>query len=103
MANPSSVSEKPAILEATTTQDTVALDPWRRYSLSHNQVNTAGAGATQTIYLATAADVTASADSGADKAALIDIRTLVIGPGVSVLRFKTAAGSPTFTIVPHRH
>lgn len=103
MSNPTSVGVSdgnPAVLEATTTLQAVTLDPQREYTVGHDGEDTAGSSSTGSVYLAVDAAVDNDASEGANKAKLINGRSLVIGPGVGVLKFRTASGSPTFTINP---
>lgn len=100
MPNPTSLTDKPAVLQATTTEDSVQLQSDREYSIGHDGEQNDGTADSNTIYLSFVADVDADESEGADKAKLISGRSLVVGPGVAVLKFATEAGSPTMTVVP---
>lgn len=100
MANPSAIDGGVAVLVAGTGQAQVALNPDREYTVVHDGEDAAGAGDTNTIYLATDGNVDADASEGADKFKLKNGRAAVIGPGKEVLKFKCAAGAPTFSVDP---
>ena len=107
MANPTSVGvddNYPAVLEVVNTATrSVTLNSQRSYFLRHLSVDTGGNATTDTIYLAfAAADVDADKSEGADKFALVSGGEVVIGPGVSSLKFETEANDPTMTIMPNR-
>ena len=103
MANPSTLVSFPqdepfAIIEATNTEGSVTLEWTRWYRLVHNGVNTSGTADTATIFLSDAATVVTTFAAGSGHAALMDGQETVVGPGLNTLYFKTASGSPTFTI-----
>lgn len=101
MANPTALTGVPAVLEATTTAAQVTLDKAREYTIYHNGLDTSLAAVTTPIIFSFVATVVADGNEGADKAILIDGGApMVIGPGVSVLKFDTSSGSPTMTIIP---
>jgi hypothetical protein len=102
MANPSAIDSSPAVIEATSSADSVTLQAGRSYSIAHNGVDTSGGFDDATIFLATSAAPTADYAAETDKVPLQAQRTVVLGPGVGTLYFRTASGSPTFTITPHR-
>ena len=98
VANPSSIDASYSVLSATTTEASVTLNPDRIYALAHDGEDNAGAASTSTIYLSTASPVTASAAEGSNKIKLLAGRVYYVGPGVTVLYFKTASGSATFSV-----
>ncbi len=104
MANPDDVgvdSYDPALIAATGTPDSVALDPNKVYQLFHNGVDTSGSGATGIIMCCTLSGATAALTSGPDKFLLLSGRDpLFLGPGVNYLKFDANSGSPTFSIIP---
>lgn len=100
MGNPSSISNKPAVLKATTSLQSVDLDGNREYSLGHDGEDDTGGSDENTIYLGFDTVGTANETEGSDKAKLISGRSIVIGPGVDKLYFQTETGTPTFTVVP---
>ena len=104
MANPTSVGvddAKPACIEATTTSRSLTLNAQRQYTLKHSGVSAAGATTTDTIYLAFGAAVTTVSDlNEANKWSLQDGQSVVVGPQLKTLYFRTAANSPTFAIMP---
>lgn len=93
---------KPAVLAASTEEQTITLEEDREYTLAHDGEDATGAEDTHTIYLSFGGAVDADAGEGADKAKLKDGRVFLIGPGISILKFKCAAGAPTFSIAPGR-
>lgn len=102
MANPTTLTDKPAVIDTGTGASSVALDPRRAYGLAHDGEDNAGDADLNTVYLALSASVDADGSEGDDKAKLVPGRALIVGPNVDTLKFQTAAGGPTFTIVPGR-
>ncbi len=106
MANPSKVDLYPAVLAASTTMAFVELNPDREYTLLHEEETVAGVADSNTIYFTTTPKVTdadavvADATAGDNKMKLQSGRALVFGPKFYGLQFKTAAGAPTFTLLP---
>lgn len=99
MANPDDLTDVAlAVLEVTTSEQEVILDPRREYTLSHDGENTSGAEDTNTIYLATEGDVVADANEGEDKYKLKNGRFTTVGPDKTVLKFASASGSPTMSV-----
>lgn len=98
MANPTSMIGGVANLAAGTSEQSITLDPQREYSLGHNGVDSAGSADTNTIFLSLGSAVVASYAAGEDKFPLLSGSSVIVGPGVSVIRFKTASGAPTFRI-----
>lgn len=96
------VSEKWAVLQATTSEQTLTLDPGRAYILAHNDRDISGVAASDTIYLADNASVDNDDSEGPNKCMLISGRVVQVGPGVTTLKYRLAAGaatSPTFQLL----
>ncbi len=101
MGNPTRIDGELAVLVAGTTEKSVALNVKREYTLAHDSEDAAGDAATNTIYLATDDGSTvADATAGKNKFKLLAGRSVVIGPDVSAIKFRTAAGAPTFSVSP---
>lgn len=90
----------PAVVAASVSPDTVELNPLLAYSFAHDGEDATGAPDENTIYLAFGDTVEADASTGTNKAKLLAGRALPIRRGVKQVRFATAAGAPTFTVVP---
>jgi hypothetical protein len=86
-----------ATIATSTTQTTLALDPSRDYTIIHNSKNAARADDINDIFLAIN-ESSADGAVGEDKYLLSAGRAAVIGPGISILKYKSAAGAPTFGI-----
>jgi len=99
MATDISQSSEAAIIEADTTQDSVTLHKDRTYTIVHTGLNASGGADANTIWFAQG-DVTASWAVGTDKLPVQDGQSVVVGPALATLNFKTAAGSPVFSIIP---
>ncbi len=107
MANPSTMVDVriPAQFEATTSPDTVLLDPNWIYELFHNGVDDAGNADTDEIMLGFSTSTTAktaAAGSGAALGSLTTTKWMTIH-GVKTLSFDASANNPHFTIVPIGH
>lgn len=104
MANPTDASGEsfPLVLNATTSEASITLDPDKTYTVAHNAKTNGGVDATETIYCSDEASITATAAEGANKLILYYTRSAIIGPGVNTLYFVTAANSATFTLAPSK-
>jgi hypothetical protein len=91
---------KTQVLVASTSEGSVILNPDLEYILMHDGEDNTGASDSNTIYLSFSGSVDADASEGSDKAKLIETRSFPVGPGLSLMKFKTAAGGPTFTVIP---
>ncbi len=105
MANPTSLgADANTVLggnfAASAVQSSVILHPDREYSFRHNGVDILGADSTETIFLGLD-DATITPDDSAEdnKVPLADGVAVTIGPGVRLLYFETASGSPCFSAV----
>lgn len=87
-----------ALLEATTTAATIALEPSVRYELTHSGVEDDDSAADVTVFLSTDSGTAPAAGVGANLARLRKGDNLQVGPSVTSLGFKSASGSPVITI-----
>jgi hypothetical protein len=85
------------VVSAESTQSALALDANRTYFLRHLGLDPAGAPDTSTIYLSVGT-VTATLAESSDKLPLLNGCEITIGPGLSGINYKTASGSPVFSI-----
>lgn len=97
------LTDQPAVVEAdSSTARMVKLQTNRRYAVLHDGVTTDGATpATQLVVLAYGnvdPDVTGAA--GDNRLRLKNGRGVTVGPGISLLSFKSVSGNPTLSIVP---
>lgn len=92
-------NNKPYVVGASSTEGTLTLDRDREYLVRHNGQNASGS-ATEPIFFAYDEAVTASWAEDNNKIGLNAGETTAVGPGCSTLHYKTASGTPTFTIVP---
>ena len=103
MSNPASVglsgNYEPALIATTTTASSTTLDPNVQYMLQHNGIDESGNAQTEYIMIATD-DSTAAAGSGAGKGILTTSNTVLVGPGITTLKFDASANDPTMTIFP---
>ncbi|MGE3667683.1 MAG: hypothetical protein AB7G51_13805 [Steroidobacteraceae bacterium] len=90
----------PAVVAASSTPDTVALNPMVAYSIAHDAEDASGTPDENTIYLSFSDTVDADSSAGTNKAKLLAGRAMPIRRGVKQIRFASAAGAPTFTVVP---
>jgi len=105
MANPTSLgADTDTVLggnfAASATQSSVTLHPDREYSFRHNGVDVNGDDSVETIFLGLD-DADISPDDSAEdhKVPLADGVAVTVGPGVRLLYFETASGSPCFSAV----
>ena len=90
---------KPYVVGASTTEGTITLDRDREYTIKHNGLNASGS-ATDPIFFAYDEAVTASWAQDDNKFGLNANELVSIGPGCETLHYKTAAGTPTFSLIP---
>ena len=105
MANPTGPSNDPALLEAVSTETrSYALDKGREYLIEHTGLQDDGSTAdvNPIFFNFGGGTLTASYEEGANKGVLAAGKLRVIGPGVSLIQFKTAAGEPIMQIIPLR-
>lgn len=100
MANPTSVSGSPAcILTDNAVAVSLAIDAARQYMLSHDGEDAGGNAHTDTVFCAVGT-ATAAVTEGAGKFKLPAGRTLLVGPGQTILSLLSAAKDPTVSILP---
>ena len=99
MANPTALTNRPAVLVASAVESTVNLLGNRAYTFAHDGEDTDGNPDTNTIYLSVSADVDADESEGADKFKLISGRAVDFPKGLTTVKFSTEIGSPTFSVV----
>ena len=101
MANPTACDANPVvILVPNASEAEVALNPLRQYIIHHDSVTDAGAGDANCVFFSFGGTVDNDHSEGDDKGKLVSGATLWIGPGVKTFKMRTAAGTPTVTIVP---
>lgn len=105
MANETTMSNLPVVLEATSSQQTITINPYKWHEIEHFGEDASGSSASDAIYLAferagESLTVDADASEGANKWKLRDGKKLLLPPGVGLIAFKTGSGSPTFGINP---
>lgn len=100
MANPSALTDKPAVIVATTGASSITLDTTRSYTVEHTGLDNAGSASTDLIFGSYVAAVDNDASEGDDKIILQPDRAIVIGPNVAEFKFQAAAGTPTMQFVP---
>ena len=98
MSNPNAVDGGLAVLEAATTERSVALNRYREYTLRHDGEDATGSPNSSTVYLALNQAPSPDAAAGEDRFKLLAGSVVVIGPGVTTLRFRTASGAPTISV-----
>lgn len=103
MANPETIDGNPAVLAASTSASSVALNPDREYTIQHLGVDVAGSEDTNSVFLGTDATTEATHAADSNKAVLQSEKALVVGPRVSTLHFLTASGAPAFQVIPGRY
>lgn len=100
MANATSIAGVPALLAASTANQSIALDPEREYTVQHLAFDVSGVAAETAIFLGIDATAVASYAASATKAVLQSAKALIVGPNVLALNFITASGTPTFQLIP---
>lgn len=95
MANPTELYGGVATVVTGTTQVSLTIDPHRIYTVFHTGLGTGLAADTNPVMLAIDGNVDADGSEGSDKFILLSQAYVEIGPGKSVVKFKTAAGAPT--------
>lgn len=101
MANPTEVTgPEPAVLLATTTEQSLAILPTYEYTLSHDGEDEEGIAQTSTVYIAMNDTTEATPAEGANKLKL-RFGTAFTIEKAAVIRFRVADGnSPvTFTVL----
>jgi hypothetical protein len=101
MANPTSVAGIPAVITVDAAGGYFAVDVDREYTLKHDGENSAGTASTHIIYISINTPAPPDGVEGADKAKLCAGDVIVIGPGISQIRYDCAATEEaTMTVIP---
>ena len=90
-----------ATVAATSTETTLTLEPDREYTIVHTGLQTDASTADSAIiylYVVTAG-ITTDLSEEIDKYPLMVDEAVVVGPAISTLFYKTASGSPVFTVL----
>ena len=88
-----------AIVAATSTENNLALNRNRQYTVYHTGLQSDGTtAALGAVFFRDAATVTASYAAATGKGVLIAGQSMVFGPGLTALYFKTAAASPMLVV-----
>lgn len=91
------INNEPSTVGTSNSETSLSLDPTRMYTLAHDREDASHAADANTIYLGFAG-VAADGANGLNKFKLLDGRVLEIGPGVNIVRYKSAGGAPTMSI-----
>lgn len=102
MANPTEATNRLCNLAASTSEQTINLDRHRLYAVLHNGIDVSESPDTNLVFLATDSAVVADGSEGEDKAVLGFGAQIPLPPRTDTLRFRCAAGAPTFTLIPQR-
>jgi len=100
MALLATVEGQPVKVEATTTENHILLDS-QGYSIAHDGVDTAGAEELDAIFFSDQPGMTASHAAGT-KFTMVAFRAIDVPDKWRALYFRTAAGAPTFSVLPKR-
>jgi hypothetical protein len=102
MANATAIDENPTILEATSSPQSVTLNPRKRYTIFHDGLEDDDSTvSTGNIYISRGiVDPDDTGDEGQNNFRLKNGRALTIGPGWTAFSFEAAAGSPTMSVIP---
>lgn len=90
---------KPCVLKATTSQQSISMNPDLEYLLQHTGKDASNNASTVEIYLAFDGTVDADASEGADKAILMNQQPMPIGPGLDILKYRSSAEA-CFNVIP---
>lgn len=110
MANPTTFAAETdmmAVLVASTSQQTITLNPSCSYALYHNSQDNQSTPVSDvnSIFLAcnvkssTSGTAVATGVEATNKAILLAGGVLTIGPNISALKFICASGTPTFNLI----
>ena len=107
MANPSSVGVaawQPAMVVTDTTGGSTTLDPNKQYLIKHTGLdNSSTPGAsTGTAYLTVGQSgtaITANGVEGSNKYPILSGDSQIIGPGITTLGWRAAAGTPVLSVL----
>lgn len=82
-----------AVVNVTTTEEAITLNPQRSYTFAHLGRDTSGVPITDPIYLSQTTGFTPDDSANADKVTLLDGREATLGPGIATLYARMAATS----------
>lgn len=99
MANPATIDGAVATLTATSTPESVALNPHRAYSLGHTQLDSAGAASTHPVFISTDGASTPDAGEGDHLGVVIPGMPVPLRRGVTTLSFATLSGEACLLVV----
>jgi hypothetical protein len=96
------IDQYPALVEVTTAQVTLSVNPDRAYTIVHTGKDTNGATAEDVVIVSLDTNVTATWAEGTNKLPLQSGKTVAVGPGINNIALKQPAGSSatTVTVVP---
>jgi hypothetical protein len=100
MANVTAVSEHPALVETGASEQVLALNADREYSLTHLGLDAAGNSDTALVFAATQQLVGADLLPRDDKLVLRGLATATFGPGVGRLALRAPGGGPLVQLIP---
>ena len=100
MAPVTAVSDQAAVVETSSTEQTIALDADREYSLTHLGLDVAGNTDTALVFAATKRLVGADLTPRDDKLILRGLASVSFGPGVGRLGLRTPGGAPLAQLIP---
>lgn len=100
MANVTVVSDQPALVETSATEQTLSLDADREYTLTHLGLDVAGNSDTALVFGATKRLVGADLTPREDKLVLRGLASVSFGPGVGRLALRSPGGAPLVQLIP---
>lgn len=98
------MTDLPAVVAASTTQEAIAVDAKRWHHLMHTGFDSSGSASTDAIQLAFERDGSALTvdndySEGPNKAILPAGKDIYLPPGCGSIAFRSAAGTPTMNVV----
>jgi len=102
MANPTALPKNFGMFKATTTKQSITLDPDRMYQVTHAGFTDAGADSETPIYVMADDAAVVGPAEGANKLPVTTDLVPVVGPGVSTLYYQleaTAADNPMLLVL----
>lgn len=100
MADATITSVQPALVEVTSSNSILTLDPSRVYTLFHTGKDSAGSDATGDIFGDVSGDRVASYAADTDKVVIQSGKSIAIGPGFASYNVITASDSPMLQVIP---
>jgi len=101
MANPTDISQDDMSVLSISSTGEVSVDVNKRriYSVAHNGQDSAGLASTVPVYCSAAKAVDTDSSEADDKAILFNGWSFDLGPGLDTLKFRTASGEATITVI----